>query len=85
MASTRSAPAAADRVTSLSIAIARRSSSQYILHACKPAARNAAGGDRIKAARSSIHCLDVDQPVVAQLAEDEHLFRRALGEERDDG
>jgi multicomponent Na+:H+ antiporter subunit E len=32
-----------------------------------------------------VHCLDVSQPVVAQLTEDEHLFRRALGEERGDG
>lgn len=32
-----------------------------------------------------IHCLDVGQPVVAQLTEDEHLFRRALGEERENG
>lgn len=30
-----------------------------------------------------IHCLDVDQPVVAHLTEDEHLFRRALGEQSD--
>ncbi len=32
-----------------------------------------------------IHCLDVDQPVVADLAKDEHLFRRALGEQSDNG
>jgi multicomponent Na+:H+ antiporter subunit E len=32
-----------------------------------------------------IHCLDIDQPVVAQLTEDEGLFRRALGEGRDNG
>src|SRR6185312_6817641 len=32
-----------------------------------------------------VHCLDVSQPVVAQLTEDEHLFRRVLGEERGDG
>ena len=32
-----------------------------------------------------IHCLDVDQPVVKQLSEDEDLFMRALGEERADG
>jgi multicomponent Na+:H+ antiporter subunit E len=32
-----------------------------------------------------IHCLDVDQPVVQQLSEDEGLFMRALGEERVDG
>jgi hypothetical protein len=32
-----------------------------------------------------VHCLDVDQPVLGQLADDEHLFRRALGEERYDG
>jgi multicomponent Na+:H+ antiporter subunit E len=31
-----------------------------------------------------IHCLDTDQPVVAQLAEDERLFRRVFGKERDD-
>ena len=32
-----------------------------------------------------IHCLDVNQPVVEQLSEDETLFMRALGEERADG
>ena len=32
-----------------------------------------------------IHCLDTDQPVLAQLSEDERLFSRALGEERGDG
>ena len=32
-----------------------------------------------------VHCLDVGQPVVAQLTEDEHLFMRALGEGRDNG
>lgn len=31
------------------------------------------------------HCLDTDQPVVAQVTRDEELFRRALGQERDDG
>jgi multicomponent Na+:H+ antiporter subunit E len=30
-----------------------------------------------------IHCLDVDQPIVAQLAEEEALLARALGEDRD--
>ena len=32
-----------------------------------------------------VHCLDVNQPVVAQLTADEQLFRRVLGEERGDG
>jgi multicomponent Na+:H+ antiporter subunit E len=32
-----------------------------------------------------IHCLDVNQPVVKQLSEDEALFMRVLGEERADG
>jgi multicomponent Na+:H+ antiporter subunit E len=32
-----------------------------------------------------IHCLDVSQPVLEQLAEDEAIFRRALGEEPDHG
>ncbi len=32
-----------------------------------------------------IHCLDIDQPVAAQLTEDEGLFSRALGEGRDNG
>lgn len=31
-----------------------------------------------------IHCLDVDQPVAAQLSEDEELFGRVLGGGRDD-
>jgi multicomponent Na+:H+ antiporter subunit E len=41
--------------------------------------------DRDRSGALVIHCLDIDQPVTAQLAEDEDLFRRALGEERDDG
>ena len=32
-----------------------------------------------------IHCLDTNQPVLAQLRADEDLFRRALGAERGDG
>lgn len=32
-----------------------------------------------------VHCLDTDQPVVAQLTEDEALFQRTLGAKRDDG
>lgn len=32
-----------------------------------------------------IHCLDIDQHVVAQVTEDEELFRHALGEGRDNG
>lgn len=32
-----------------------------------------------------VHCLDVDQPVVGQLADDEQLFRQALGEGRRNG
>ena len=32
-----------------------------------------------------VHCLDIRQPVVAQMTEDEHLFRRVLGEERGAG
>jgi multicomponent Na+:H+ antiporter subunit E len=32
-----------------------------------------------------VHCLDVGQPVVSQLAADERLFARALGYGRDDG
>jgi multicomponent Na+:H+ antiporter subunit E len=35
--------------------------------------------------RFLIHCLDVEQPVVAQLAVEEALFVRALGGNRRDG
>jgi multicomponent Na+:H+ antiporter subunit E len=32
-----------------------------------------------------VHCLDIDQPVAAQLREDEALMRQALGDGRDNG
>jgi len=32
-----------------------------------------------------LHCLDIDQPVVAQLAAEEALFATALGKLRSDG